>query len=416
MKSCTHCQRLFDDDAGFCPIDGSALAPTAQVAVAADPEDRRIGHLVCEGRYEIRRKVADGGMGRVYQAIDRSTQTSVALKVLHQDVARDAVALERFKREYALSAELPHHHIAEVRDFQKTEDDSYAIAMEYLEGEELRMYLKREKKLAPALVVRILSQLAIGLAQPHQLKLVHRDIKPDNVFLCHTDEGAIVKLLDFGSVRDNSEGAKKLTIIGTTIGSPFYMSPEQAQGLPGLDHRADVWSLAAIAYECLTGTVPFGGSTGPQILLAILGKEPDPPSTVDPSVPTTVDDVMSDALAKEAATRIGTVGELADRFGAAYGLQGSHVDWAYLPEQRLKDVIDQAMATLMMAGPSRPGMLDPDATGPMVGQRLAPGNAFHDEDFVMGVPDSPPIALYIGAAILALLVIAAIVLLVIALV
>ncbi len=415
MKSCTQCQRLFDDEAGFCPIDGSALAPTGQVAVAADPEDRRIGHLVCEGRYEIRRKVADGGMGRVYQAIDRSNQTSVALKVLHHDVARDAVALERFKREYALSAELPHHHIAEVRDFQKTEDDSYAIAMEYLEGEELRMCLKREKKLAPALVVRLLSQLAIGLAQPHQLKLVHRDIKPDNVFLCHTDEGPIVKLLDFGSVRDNSEGAKKLTVIGTTIGSPFYMSPEQAQGLPGLDHRADVWSLAAIAYECLTGTVPFGGSTGPQILLAILGKEPNPPSTVDPSVPTTVDDVISDALAKEVSTRIGTVAELADRFGAAYGLQGSHADWAYQSEQRLKEAIDQAMPALMMAGPSGPGMLDPDGTGPMVGLNQVPVNAFHDEDFVMGVPDSPPVALYIGGAILALLVIAAIVLLVIVL-
>jgi serine/threonine protein kinase len=408
LKSCTRCQRLFDDDAGFCPIDGSALAPTGEVLVPADPEDPRIGHGICGNRYEIRRKVADGGMGRVYQAIDRSNQTGVALKVLHHDVARDAVALERFKREYALSAELPHGHIAEVRDFQKTEDDSYALAMEYLEGEELRMFLKREKKLSPALVVRLLSQLAIGLAQPHQLKLVHRDIKPDNVFLCHTDSGAIVKLLDFGSVRDNSEGAKKLTVIGTTIGSPFYMSPEQAQGLPGLDHRADVWSLAAIAYECLTGTVPFGGSSGPQILLAILGKEPNPPSTVDPSVPTTVDDVISDALAKEVATRIGTVAELADRFGAAYGLQGSHADWAYAPEQQLAAAIDQAMPGLMMIGRSSPGMLDPDATGPMVGRHQA--DAFTDENFVMGVPSSPPIALYIGAVVLALLVIAAIVL------
>ncbi len=413
MKSCTRCQRLYDDDAGFCPIDGSALAPASEVAVPADPEDRRIGHSICNGRYEIRRKVADGGMGRVYQAIDRSNQTSVALKVLHQEVARDAVSLERFKREYALSAELPHHHIAEVRDFQKTEDDSYAIAMEYLEGEELRMYLKREKKLTPALVVRLLSQLAIGLAQPHQLKLVHRDIKPDNVFLCHTDQGPIVKLLDFGSVRDNSEGAKKLTIIGTTIGSPFYMSPEQAQGLPGLDHRADVWSLAAIAYECLTGTVPFGGSTGPQILLAILGKEPNPPSTVDPTVPTTVDDVMSDALAKEATTRIGTVAELADRFGAAYGLQGSHIDWAYLPEGQLAAAIAQAMPRLMMAGSASPEMLDPDATGPMVGGGQA--NVFHEEGFVMGVPTSPPIVLYIGAGVLALLMIVAIVLIVMAL-
>jgi len=215
-------------------------------------------------------------------------------------------------------------------------------------------------------------------------------------------------------VRDNSEGAKKLTVIGTTIGSPFYMSPEQAQGLPGLDHRADVWSLAAIAYECLTGTVPFGGSTGPQILLAILGKEPNPPSTIEPAVPASVDDVISDALAKEATTRIGTVGELADRFGAAYGLQGSHVDWAYMPVDRLKAAVEQGMAAQLAANVSAPGMSDPDATGPMTGQLAAP-DAFSDEDFVMGVPDSPPIALYVGGAVLALLVIAAIVLLVIAL-
>ena len=108
----------------------------------------------------------------------------------------------------------------------------------------------------------MLSQLAIGLEEPHRRKLVHRDIKPDNIFLCHTPDGPIGKLLDFGSVRDNTEGAKKLTAIGTTIGSPFYMSPEQAQGLPELDHRADVWSLAAIAYEALTGSVPFGGPPG----------------------------------------------------------------------------------------------------------------------------------------------------------
>src|SRR5438093_12350503 len=122
--------------------------------------------------------------------------------------------------------------------------------------------MQREKLVRAERVIRILSQMAIGLEQPHARKLVHRDIKPDNIFLCGTEEGPVVKLLDFGSVRDNSEGAKKLTVVGTTIGSPFYMSPEQAQGLPDLDHRADVWSIAAIAYEALTGQVPFYGSTG----------------------------------------------------------------------------------------------------------------------------------------------------------
>src|SRR5262249_49921110 len=148
------------------------------------------------------------------------------------------------------------------------------------EGEELRITLAREKHLPPGDVVRIVSQMAMGLEAPHARKIVHRDMKPDNVFMCESDkfEGQVVKLLDFGSVRDNSEGAKKLTVLGTTIGSPAYMAPEQAQGLRSLDHRADVWSVAAIAYEALTGRVPFAGAHEREILNAILTKDPDPPS------------------------------------------------------------------------------------------------------------------------------------------
>ena len=107
---------------------------------------------------------------------------------------------------------------------------------------------------------------------------MHRDLKPDNLFLCQTREGDIVKILDFGSVKDKADDAKKLTVLGTTIGSPFYMAPEQAQGLDTLDQRADVWALAAITYECVCGHVPFKGNNGPSILLEILTKEPEPPS------------------------------------------------------------------------------------------------------------------------------------------
>ncbi len=395
MKACERCQRLYPDDAGFCPIDGAALKLVEQVEVPPDPEDRRIGQPYVRGRYQIRRKVADGGMGRVYQAYDLTDRRSVALKVLHPEVATDQVSVERFKREYALSSELPHEHIVEVLDFANTEDDSFALVMEYLEGEELREFLKREQVMPPARLVRIVSQLAIGLREPHSLKLVHRDIKPDNIFLCHTPDGPLVKLLDFGSVRDNTEGAKKLTVIGTTIGSPFYMSPEQAQGLPELDHRADVWSVAAIAYECLTGQVPFQGKTGPQILLAILGQEPQPASISGAAhnVPSTLDDVFSDALAKSAATRVGSVAELADRFGHGYGLQGTHLDWAYMPEMQLESLIEQNLPQLLAQ--------QEVATGaPALGSVPPAANPFpEDDDVVMGVPKAPPTGLYIGIGV-----------------
>ena len=277
MKACPACGRLYPDDAGFCPVDGAQLTSATQVPVLADNQDARIGQLLCN-RYQVRRVVADGGMGRVYEALDMQARRNVALKVLHPDVSRDQIAVQRFKREFEVSKMLPHDYIVEVLDFQPTPDESFVLAMEFLYGEELRATLKREQVILPARMLRMLSQVAIGLDQAHARKFVHRDLKPDNLFLCQTHDGDIAKLLDFGSAKDKGESAKKLTVLGTTIGSPFYMAPEQAQGLDTLDQRAAVWALAALVYECVVGRVPFIGNNGPSILLQILTKDPKPPS------------------------------------------------------------------------------------------------------------------------------------------
>jgi serine/threonine protein kinase len=379
-------------------------------------------------------------MGRVYQALDMQTKSGVAVKVLHADVARDPVSVERFKREYEVSKLLPHEHIVDVKDFQETEDKSYALVMEYLEGEELRTLIKREKRLPPERIVRMLAQVAIGLDSAHRQRLVHRDLKPDNLFLCGTREGDIVKVLDFGSVKDKSSMAKKLTVVGTTIGSPFYMAPEQAQGLDTLDARADVWALAAITYECITGTVPFQGVNGPSILLAILTKDPEPPTyagreSTSP-IPRSIDDLMEVALAKNPNIRTRTVGEFADALGHAYGLTGSHMDWAYTPQ----DVLGQAIATALpkvMSGQHQPGaptapqmpvvnlggpgMPPPVATAPdmsfggvdaMAVQPMAASyrTVADDAEFVMGVPKAFPrwaIGAIIGVVLLVLFVLGA---------
>ncbi len=339
MKSCPNCQRTYPNDAGFCPQDGTSLIFTSMVPVAMSADDPRIGKRL-GGRYEIRRVVADGGMGRVYEGVDKNTDTRVAVKVLHDDVAQDEVALERFKREYEISAKLPHDYIVNVKDFQRdTAAGVWLLVMEFLEGEELRLVLKREKTIAPERVIRMLAQIAIGLDEAHARQFVHRDLKPDNIFLCGTREGDIVKLLDFGSVKDKNKDAKKLTVMGTTIGSPFYMAPEQAQGLETLDARADVFALAAIAYECITGSVPFEGSNGPSILLAILTKEPIPPTVKGKGIaippPPALDDVMEEALAKNPNIRTKTVGALADAVGRAYGLDGDHKQWAVTSQAEL---------------------------------------------------------------------------------
>jgi serine/threonine-protein kinase len=352
MKACPICGRLYPDDAGFCPVDGSQLTSATQVPVLADSQDPRIGQLMAN-RYQVRRVVADGGMGRVYEALDMQARRNVALKVLHPDVSRDEIAVQRFKREFEVSKMLPHDHIVEVLDFQPTSDGSFVLVMEFLYGEELRATLKRETVIQPGRMVRMLSQAAIGLDEAHARKFVHRDLKPDNLFLCQTSDGDITKVLDFGSAKDKGESAKKLTVMGTTIGSPFYMAPEQAQGLETLDHRADVWALAAIIYECVTGRVPFIGNNGPSILLEILTKDPLPPSEVGKGqkypVPPTLDRVMAHAFKKSAGLRIASVGALADAIGAAYGLTGGHKQWAVTSEAELNGRITAAMPGLMTA-------------------------------------------------------------------
>lgn len=356
MKSCSKCQRTYPDDAGFCAQDGTRLVFTSMLPVAPDAADPRIGKRLC-GRYEIRRVVADGGMGRVYEGVDKQTNSRLALKVLHDDVAKDEVSLERFKREYEISAKLPHNHIVQVLDFQHDPQMRvWMLAMEFLDGEELRIVLKREKLIPPERVVRMLSQVALGLDEAHSRQFVHRDLKPDNLFLCGTREGDIVKILDFGSVKDKNKDAKKLTVMGTTIGSPYYMAPEQAQGLETLDARADVFALAAIAYECLTGSVPFQGSNGPSILLAILTKEPVPPTVAGKDapvpIPPALDAVMEVALAKNPNIRTKTVGELAEAIGHAYGLAGDHRAWAVTPIATLAQEVLAARPAVMAVKPA----------------------------------------------------------------
>ena len=362
MKACPACHRLFTDEDGFCPVDGGKLSAYADVAAKTAHDDPILGNTLA-GHYEIRRIVADGGMGRVYEARDANTDRRVAVKVLHPEVARDTVAVERFKREFEISKDLPHDHIVDVLDFQEPTPKQFVMAMEFLDGEELRTVLKREKTIDPARIVRMLSQVAIGLDEAHRRQFVHRDLKPDNIYLCGSRAGDVVKILDFGSVRINkNRQMSKLTSMGTTIGSPYYMSPEQAQGAENLDHRADVFALGAIAYECLTGQVPFTGANGPAILLAILTKNPAPVSTRVSAawkLPSAVDDVIDDALAKKPETRTPTVGALADAFGKAFGLDGNHLDWALMPTLQ----IGEAMAAARAAGKVTEAVADPFASG-----------------------------------------------------
>ena len=356
MKACPSCGRLYPTDARFCPVDGESLDSATQVPVVPDSGDPRIGQLLLE-RYEIRRAVADGGMGRVYEALDLTERRSVAVKILHDEIAQDPVQVERFRQEFAVNQLLSHEHIVEVFDFCELEGGSMALIMEFLFGEELRQTLDRETAIPAARICRLISQVAIGLDKAHASQLVHRDLKPDNLFLCQTPDGDMVKILDFGSVKDKSQSSRNLTVMGTTIGSPYYMAPEQAQALDTLDHRADIWALGAILYECMAGRVPFSGANGPQILLSILTKEaPRVSEVVNPLHPIApgMDKVLARAFKKTASLRYDSVGALADAVGHAYGLRGDYRLWSTTREGELQAEINAQITGLLSERPPPP--------------------------------------------------------------
>jgi len=380
LYACPRCQRLIPAESGsFCPADGTRLAPLAEVPLPRDPSDPILGSTVA-GRYEVRRVVADGGMGRVYEARMLPDERRVALKVLHADIAEDEVNIERFRREASTSRDLAHPHVVEVIDFNSVTSlpgrrgTGWLLAMEYLDGEELRGVLQRSQTVPLARVVRIVSQLAIALDSAHARGFVHRDLKPDNVFLVRSPDGDVVKLLDFGSVKftKGQDRGNKLTVMGTTIGSPFYMSPEQAQGSADLDHRADVWAVGVIVYECMTGKVPFRAVNGPQILFKIVSDVPDPPSFALDSCPAQLDDFIHLALQKKPAARFQSAGALADALGHTFGLVGDHKTWAQTPETALADALANPARAASVAPPAAP---EPAAPAPVAAPAPAPDPA-----------------------------------------
>ncbi|APR99568.1 serine/threonine protein kinase [Pajaroellobacter abortibovis] len=341
MKTCLLCHRYFPSSAVFCVVDGAQLVATSSNGTQVRL-DLRIGKILC-GRYKLQRVVADGGVGRVYEAMDQTAGRRVAVKILDKYVVRqDPSAVGRFKQEYEVSTQLPHDFIVHMFDCQQDPTEGvWLIVMEFLEGKELRHILDQERWVHPGLFIRILSQIALGLDAAHARRFVHRDLKPDNLFICQDEDGGSVKILDFGSVKNTNEGAQKLTQMGMTIGSPFYMAPEQTQGLDSLDARADIFSLGAITYECLTGVLPFSGQHGISVMLAILTKEPIPISAQGKNLPfptpSKMDSVIRKALEKEPSRRYETVGAFADAVGWAYGLSGSHAQWACTAAQELKE-------------------------------------------------------------------------------
>ncbi len=321
--------------------------------------DARLGKQL--GGYMVVARVADGAMGRVFEGRHPETKARVAIKVLHEHVARDKVAVERFKREYETAKEMSDPHVVKVLEFGDTPDGSHFLTMEYLEGEELSKQLAGKERIPRERVVRVVCQTALALEHAHSFGFIHRDLKPDNIFLCKTDDGADVRVLDFGSVKLQMETGAKLTAFGTTLGSPYYMSPEQATGAADVDQRTDVFALGAILYEAITGKIAFEGPNVAMILMKIMNETPPPASSINPLSPVAVDDVIDKALRKDKKGRYEGTVKLAEALLAAYGLSGSVSEWATKPELEIRSALEAATP----AAPKPFGQSLPPAPAPI---------------------------------------------------
>ena len=393
-RGCPKCGTSFPDEVFFCGYDGTVTVEER----TTDNEDPRLGEQL--GAYVAVAWIADGAMGRVYEGRHRDTKARVAIKVLHQHVARDRVAVERFVREYETAKTLGHPNIVKVIDFGETADRSYFLTMEYLEGAELSKVLSRQKVLPAARAIRLTCQLALGLHRAHASGVIHRDLKPDNIYLCHDEDGDDVRILDFGSVKLQVSSGPKLTAVGTTLGSPYYMSPEQAMGKLDVDQRTDVFALGAIVYETMTGEVAFEGDNVADILMNILRHDPPPVSASNSSCPPALDSVVDRALSKEKERRYATTVGFAEGVVRAFGLEPSVERWARTPESGIERALsgaapDSPLVHVASSAQPSPGAVESRGSGPWSDASAIPG----------ALPKRrPPTLVAVGAVLIAIAV------------
>ncbi len=312
-----------------------ASSPTR--AVPAYPRAGVIGETV-GGKYTIVRQLGQGGMGAVYEARHGATGKRVALKVITGELGADPRLVKRFEQEARAAGVIESDHIVQVFDAGRDEATGVPfLAMEYLVGEDVQQLLARLGPLPADLALRIGVQACLGLEKAHAQGIVHRDIKPANLFLMERDSGdRVVKVLDFGIAKMAGEGIgteqkrKAITQAGTVIGSPLYMSPEQARGTVALDHRTDIWSLGIVLYQALTGHTPFDGVASVGDFISEVCNTPVAPiTTVAPWIDRAVAQAVERALFIDPRDRYPTIAAMREALAALLP-QGSAIQASML--------------------------------------------------------------------------------------
>lgn len=277
------------------------------------------------GKYRLTRLLGKGGMGSVWEGVHTSLGTRVAVKFIEAEYAESAEARSRFQNEARAAAALTSKHVVQVYDHGVMDDGRPYIVMEFLAGEPLDQRLDRQGRLGLEETTRIIHQVCRALTKAHEAGIVHRDLKPENVFLVWDDEDRadIVKVVDFGIAKftDGVTGASSATRTGSLLGTPNYMSPEQARGLRSVDFRSDLWSVGVITYRCVVGELPFTGEAIGDLLVKICTAPLPRPSNMIGGLSPAFDAWFERALAREPDQRFSSAAELADSLAAVSGAQ-----------------------------------------------------------------------------------------------
>ncbi|HJL14818.1 MAG TPA: protein kinase [Sandaracinaceae bacterium LLY-WYZ-13_1] len=265
------------------------------------------------GKYEIERLLGVGGMGAVWRARHALTGRKLAIKVLDEGYLGNEQVVKRFGREARVASTVQHPGIVEVLDLDQTEEGVPFLVMEFLEGETLAARIERRGRLEQEELVRLAKMLLEALDAAHTHGVIHRDLKPENIYVVPAGRrGEVVKILDFGISHMNEEGQNKLTMTGSVLGTPHYMSPEQAMGETEVDHRADLYAAGVVLYECAVGDVPFDAPNYNKLLRLILDETPPTPRERGAEISAEVEKVILWAMDKERDRRIGSAREMLD--------------------------------------------------------------------------------------------------------